>query len=240
MFTSCSPLGDCAVRFTFGEKLTAKTNDLVMKAIQQIKLANLPYITEMVPGYVTLTVYYIPSFSPPFDTVIQELKNKMEHIGEGNIQELKSRQVTLPVYYGGEQGPDLNDVASYHQINEQELIERHVASRYRVYMIGFAPGFPYLGGLNETIATPRRKTPRKQVSAGSVGIAGPQTGVYSVNSPGGWQIIGHTPVKLFDEKKQQPTLLKTGDHVTFKSVSKKEYDEIFQACKRGIYQPHIE
>lgn len=240
VFPSFSPLGDRAIRITFGDKLTDKTNDLVTEAFQRIVAMNLLYITEMVQGYVTLTVYYVPWKAPSYETIINELKLSLKQLERtSRNQPSKRRHITLPVYYGGEHGPDLISVADYHQISKQELIQRHTSSIYRVYMIGFAPGFPYLGGLDKSIATPRRRTPRKHVLAGSVGIAGPQTGVYSIDSPGGWQIIGHTPISLFDPKKQEPILLNSGDLVSFQSVSKQDYDKISQGYERGIYHPEI-
>lgn len=204
VFPTFTPLGDCAIRITLGNQLTDAANDLVTEAFQLVTSDNLLYISEMVPGYVTLTVYYVPRKAPSYEAIINQLKQSLKKLeGARSERTSKRRHITLPVYYGGELGPDLKGVADYHQITEQELIERHTSSMYRIYMIGFAPGFPYLGGLNQSIATPRRQTPRKQVSAGSVGIAGQQTGVYSINSPGGWQIIGHTPVRLFDPKKKR-------------------------------------
>jgi len=240
MFPSFTPLGDRAIRMMFGDRLTKAMNDVVTEAIQKISSANIPYIVEMVPGYVTLTVYYEVDKAPEYELIINQLKQCIEQQGTNSERTSKRRHIRLPVFYGGDQGPDLKSVADYHQISEQELIKRHTSSEYLVHMIGFAPGFPYLGGLDKSISTPRRDTPRKLVSAGSVGIAGSQTGVYSIDSPGGWNIIGHTPFRLFDPEKQQPILLNIGDYVTFQSVSKQEYQKIFQACEQGIYPFDIE
>lgn len=134
-----------------------------------------------------------------------------------------SRTVVIPVCYGGEFGPDLEEVARFHGMTEDEVIAIHAQGRYRVYMIGFAPGFAYLGGLSPEIATPRRATPRTHVPAGSVGIAGNQTGVYPLATPGGWQIIGRTPLALFRPHHEEPSLLRAGDIVQFCPITEEQY-----------------
>jgi inhibitor of KinA len=138
----------------------------------------------------------------------------------------EGRLVILPVLYGGEQGPDLDFVARHHQLSVEEVIALHSGPEYLVYMIGFAPGFPYLGGLPERLATPRLEKPRLSVPKGSVGIGGAQTGVYSVDSPGGWRLIGRTPVPLYDPRKDPPALLQAGDRVRFRPVTAAEAAEI--------------
>ena len=130
------------------------------------------------------------------------------------------RTIEIPVVYGGDRGPDLESVAQYHRLTPQAVIDYHTRPTYRVYMIGFTPGYPYLGEVPDAIATPRRETPRILVPRGSVGIAQKQTGIYSVDSPGGWQIIGWTPVNLFDPQGQPPSLLMMGDRVRFKAISR--------------------
>jgi inhibitor of KinA len=126
------------------------------------------------------------------------------------------------VVYGGEYGPDLEWVAGYHNRSAEEIVDFHIQPTYRVYMIGFTPGYPYLGEVLDNIVTPRRETPRTRVPKGSVGIAQKQTGIYSVDSPGGWQIIGWTPVTLFDPQRQPPSLLMMGDRVQFFAITEKE------------------
>lgn len=143
----------------------------------------------------------------------------------------KERIVSIPVLYGGEVGPDLEYVAKHHGISPEEVIQIHSKNDYLVYMIGFAPGFPYLGGLDERIATPRKKTPRLQIAAGSVGIAGNQTGVYPLETPGGWQIIGRTPRKLFLPNQSPPTLLQSGDTIRFVPITPEEY-KVYQEVER--------
>ncbi|SES18322.1 5-oxoprolinase subunit PxpB [Salipaludibacillus aurantiacus] len=240
MYPLISPLGDRAVRMTFGDRLTEKANDSVQAAYSRLDHAELEYISEMVPGYVTLTVYYDPLKAPAYNKMLHQLKNAAKAGQPLESDFSQKRHLILPVYYGGNKGPDLEEVARWNSLETEEVIKRHTGATYRVYMMGFAPGFPYLGELDETLATPRRKTPRKKVPSGSVGIAGPQTGVYSVDSPGGWQIIGHTPVRLFDAGKEEPVLIKAGDLISFKSVNEQEYEDIFHECEKGIYRPSIE
>ncbi|WP_233254425.1 5-oxoprolinase subunit PxpB [Salipaludibacillus keqinensis] len=235
-----SPLGDRAVRITFGNKLSEETNDIVTQMYDKIESAKLPYISEMVPGYVTLTIYYAQEKARDYHSVIQQLESIVNDSRTTEMERSKTRKLTIPVLYGGEKGPDLGVVAQHSDMSEEEVIQRHESSIYRVYMMGFAPGFPYLGGLDESIATPRRQTPRNFVAAGSVGIAGPQTGVYSIDSPGGWQIIGHTPVKLFNPLQKKPILLRAGDEISFQSVSEQEYKKIIKECEKGNYTHDIE
>jgi inhibitor of KinA len=132
--------------------------------------------------------------------------------------------VEIPVLYGGEYGPDLEYVASFHKISAEEVIQIHTESECLVYMIGFAPGFPFMGGMDERIATPRRESPRTAIVPGSVGIAGKQTGIYSLETPGGWQIIGRTPLELFRPDLNPPTLLKAGDRIKFFPISPEEFN----------------
>jgi inhibitor of KinA len=134
------------------------------------------------------------------------------------------RIIDIPVCYGGVLGPDLEDVARRHELSAQDVIDVHVAGDYLVYMVGFMPGFAYLGGLSSRIATPRRQTPRTAVPAGSVGIGGEQTGVYPLVSPGGWNLIGRTPRRIFDIDRSEPALLVTGDRVRFRAISLTEFD----------------
>ncbi|MEM4479759.1 MAG: 5-oxoprolinase subunit PxpB [Candidatus Bathyarchaeia archaeon] len=143
--------------------------------------------------------------------------------------EEKGRKFIIPVVYGGVYGPDLKDVAEYHGLTEDQVIEVHSGRFYRVYMIGFVAGFPYLGEVSEEIATPRLETPRPKVPAGSVGIADKQTGIYPCEAPGGWRIIGRTPLKLFDPNWQPPALLRPGDIVKFTPISEEEFKEFFEA-----------
>lgn len=214
------PIGDSAIGIFFEEKIDEKVNDIVIAIFKKIERANIEGIIEVVPTYRTVCVYYDP-------TVIKyrELVGAIKKIiSETRLEESKEhRIVKVPVAYGGEFGPDLGFVAEYNGLTEDDVIEIHSKPTYRVYMLGFTPGFAYMGGLDERIATPRLENPRKKVPAGSVGIAGKQTGIYPIESPGGWRLIGRTPLKLFDPKKDPPTLLLPGDHVKFIPIDEDEF-----------------
>ncbi len=226
-------LSESAVTIEFGDKISEDT-------LQQINGFNLhliknpfPGFRTSVPAYTTLTVFYDLvtvntndelSGSDCFEKVsayLQSLKN--------NVQAFRTEithTVTIPVCYGGELGLDIEEVAAVNQISVRDVIAIHSKAVYKVYMIGFVPGFAYLGGMDERIATPRKQTPRKAVPVGAVAIAGKQTGIYPLQTPGGWQIIGQTPLKMFDANREQPTLLKAGDNVVFKPISKPEFDAL--------------
>ncbi len=189
-----------------------------------------PGFRTTVPAYTTLSVFFNPiqtgkNLNFPgrncFEKVsayIRQLKN--EH---GNHEISTVKTVTIPVCYGGNFGPDLEEVAKLSNLTVKEVISLHSSAVYEVYMIGFVPGFAYLGGMPELLSTPRKLTPRKAVPVGSVGIAGKQTGIYPLETPGGWQIIGRTPFQLFDARRSSPALLKTGDFVAFKPITHQEY-----------------
>ncbi|MDU8925299.1 5-oxoprolinase subunit PxpB [Pasteurellaceae bacterium LIM206] len=174
------------------------------------KLNTLDEISEVVLGMNNLTV-----FSREFADLSQ-LAEQIQLIWKeiGN-QPYRGRYIEIPVSYGGRCGEDLFDVARFHKTSPEHIVEQHCAPVYTVYMLGFQPGFPYLGGLPESLHTPRHATPRTLVPAGSVGIGGAQTGIYPFGSPGGWRLIGHTETKLFDKSRFPPTLLKAGDQVKF-------------------------
>lgn len=197
---------------------------------------------EIVPAFTTLTVFYDPlklttvslnKSCSPFIKIKKKVLERIKTLSFDSQVAPIQRRVAIPVCYGGEFGPDLKQVAHHHQRSIQKVIELHKEPDYLVYMIGFAPGFPYLGGLNASIHTPRRARPRLHVPKGSVGIAEGQTGIYPFESPGGWQIIGRTPLSLFDAQTEPPSLLHAGDTVHFYPISESEYWEI----EKGGLQP---
>ena len=156
---------------------------------------------------------------------------------ETNESKSFSREIVeIPVFYGGELGPDLDFVANYNQLSSEEVVKIHSSEEYLIYMIGFTPGFPYVGGMSEKIATPRLQTPRTKIPAGSVGIAANQTGIYPVESPGGWQLIGRTPLQLFDYRKENPFLLDAGHYLSFKPIDQSEFNKISEEVLKGTYQ----
>jgi inhibitor of KinA len=224
------PLGDTALRLELGVGIDPDVHRRVRAACAALERAALPGVVEWVPGYTALTIHYRPHVLR-----YQDLCRSVEAaLAAGEALSVpEGRLVTLPVLYGGERGPDLGFVAEQHRLSVDEVIKLHSRPEYLVYMIGFAPGFPYLGGLPEQLATPRLEKPRLAVPRGSVGIGGAQTGVYSVESPGGWRLIGHTPVALYDPAGERPALLEAGDRVRFRPVGAAEYAQMEATLKKG-------
>jgi inhibitor of KinA len=222
------PLGDSAVVATLGSGIDEATMAAVLVFSETVLAARKSGITDVVPAYATVTVFYDPLHFPSdsgdsYDAVCQFLESCSARPTNAPFQ-WESRLVELPVFYGGDHGPDMALVAEHSKMSPEEVAALHASAEYLVHAIGFTPGFPYLGGLPEALRTPRRDTPRARVPAGSVAIGGAQTGVYSVESPGGWQIIGRTPVRLFRPQEKQPALLRPGDRVRFKPISKAEFE----------------
>lgn len=219
------PLGDSGIAVEFGNTIDLSINSKVLaleKSIAaELQQGKLQGIIETVPAYCTLTVVY-----DPLQMSYGELVASLQEM-TGNIKTEAAENkdiVEIPVVYGGEYGPDLGEVAERCGLEQQEVIARHAAVLYPVYMLGFVAGFPYLGGMDQSLATPRKKSPRLKIPAGSVGIAGSQTGIYSVESPGGWQIIGRTYVKLYDAAREKPALLSAGQYVKFVPIAAEEYE----------------
>jgi KipI family sensor histidine kinase inhibitor len=206
------PAGDAAVLVKFGEGIDPAINRLVHALARRLESVPLTGMGEAVPAYASLLVHYDPAVLNEAD-----LLGHLEVQAGGLEVEMMapSRLVEIPTLYGGEYGPDLDDLASLHGLATDEVVRIHSAADYLVYMMGFSPGFAYLGGLDPAIATPRLPTPRARVPGGSVGIAGSQTGVYPAASPGGWRLIGWTPLKLFNPDREPPALLAAGDRVRF-------------------------
>jgi inhibitor of KinA len=185
---------------------------------------------ESVPAYSSLAVFYdvqiVRKNYPINNTVFDFVKTFTEQLlmqVQDEYPELQINNITIPVYYSGD---DLSLIAAMHQLSPEEVIHIHTSKIYRVFMLGFLPGFAYMGAVDERIATPRKISPRVKVAAGSVGIAGFQTGIYPLDSPGGWQLLGQTPLKIFDQKKENPCLLKAGDAVQFISINKEIFQEL--------------
>lgn len=216
--------GDSAVTVQIGDSVSEKVNQIVTKAVNSLQNHLLPGITELVPTYTTVCVHYDPliiSFEEVSEWIHQ---TKLDLSDAGSVY---GRVVRIPVCYGGEYGPDLSFVAEHSGISEEELIRRHTSPTYLVYMLGFLPGFAYLGGMDESIACPRLLSPRTKIPAGSVGIAGTQTGIYPLDSPGGWQLIGRTPEKMFSLQGEETKFcLSAGDRVQFYAISEEEYQKM--------------
>ena len=212
--------GEAAVVIVFGEEIDEKINSIVHAVAKNIESDNPEWLEEVVPTYTSVYVYYDP-IVVNYDKLRFLLKNylkKVEPEGHG-------KTVKLPVVYGGKYGPDIEFVAKYNGLSVEDVIELHCKPLYRVYMLGFLPGFAYLGGMDKRIATPRLKVPRLRVPAGSVGIAGDQTGWYAIDSPGGWRIIGRTPVRTFNPDNEPPSIVLPGDYVQFVPINEDEFEK---------------
>lgn len=229
----CLACGDRAVTLELGNAIDLELNRRVL-ALSRV-ISSLAGVIETVPTYRSLLVEFDPALLTPDDIIAQASGSIGAAVAAG-----PARRVTLPTRYGGECGPDLAHVAEVHGLSANEVISLHVARDYPVYMLGFSPGFPYLGGLDERIATPRLDRPRTRVPAGSVGIADRQTGVYPQATPGGWQIIGRTPVPLFAPDAPEPVLLRAGDLLRFRPATEAEYDAVVSAVLAGRYTPETE
>ncbi|WP_317191898.1 5-oxoprolinase subunit PxpB [Hymenobacter rubidus] len=224
------PLGDAAVVLEFGTSISPETH----RAIQAVR----HYLTqhpvagqrELVSAFTTLTVYYDPwqlseaGRYQPYERAAELLRQLLPAALATTVA-TEAALVEIPVCYGGAFGPDLAAVAAHTGLSSEEVVTRHSAPEYLVHMMGFAPGFPYLGGLDERLATPRRTQPRPLVPAGAVGIAGAQTGIYSLPTPGGWQLIGRTPLQLFNPEWAQPSRLRAGQRLRFVPISEAEFQQ---------------
>lgn len=226
---SIKPLGDSALIVRLGEGIDTTIHEKVKNLSELLTEYPFEGFIEFVPAYNNITVYYNPYIvhisqkgtSTAFEKVCTHMNKLAKQI---KIKKNENpRLVSIPVCYGGEFGPDLENVALYHNMTQEEVIRIHSESECLVYMLGFAPGFPFMGGMDTRIATPRKKTPRLSIQPGSVGIAGKQTGVYPLETPGGWQIIGRTPLNLFLPHMSPPTLIESGDKIRFVPISPNDF-----------------
>ncbi|WP_295275842.1 5-oxoprolinase subunit PxpB [Veillonella sp.] len=233
MKPTISPVGDCAISIDFGQVIDPKINRHIRQTIERIQALQLDGIIELVPTYCALLVQYDAMLYSYAD-----MCNIIEPTFSESVTDNDNEKVTvieIPTVYGGEFGPDIGFVASHNNLSEDEVIAIHSGTDYLVYMLGFIPGFTYLGGMDPRIATPRLSSPRTLIPAGSVGIAGEQTGTYPSDSPGGWQIIGRTPVTMYDMSKEQAALLSAGDYVRYVPIDEQEYNRI--KALGGDYEP---
>ncbi|MBL9213104.1 MAG: 5-oxoprolinase subunit PxpB [Opitutaceae bacterium] len=216
------PLGDSAAVIVLGEAVDARLAARVRAAAEEIGRHPPAGTVDIVPAFASVAVFFDPVQAPPFDVLAQELEARVAR-ADGVRRSAPVRRVEIPVCYGGDFGPDLAAVAAHTGISAEAVTAQHAGGEYLVHAIGFSPGFPYLGGLPAALATPRRATPRPRVPAGSVGIGGSQTGIYSLATPGGWNLIGRTPRVLFDPARPEPALLRTGDCVVFRPIRADEF-----------------
>ncbi|GAA0435351.1 5-oxoprolinase subunit PxpB [Lentibacillus halophilus] len=230
---TCQVAGDAAIRIQFNEEVSPELNRKIRAFCKRLSDHAVRGVTEWVPAYHTVHVYYEP------DVVSYEnLHDRLLDIAYSDSECPKETvtRVKIPVLYGGKAGPDIAQVADSSGVSEQRVMEKHAGVDYLIYMIGFLPGFPYLGGLPEDLATPRLDNPRSHVPEGAVGIAGSQTGIYPLASPGGWNIIGRTPVKLFDPSRDDPFLYRAGDRIRFVPISEREYERIETHVQNNTFQ----
>lgn len=224
-----SALGDRAVVVTFGEKIDLDIYENVQNLRGLLQKNPFHGMIECVPSFTSLTVYYDvyklwkknERKVVPYDFVCEYMKQLFSH-NQNKIQK-QYDCISVPVCYGGEYGPDLEEVAAYHSLCIEDVIRLHSEATYFVYMLGFTPGFPYLGGMPKELETPRKQTPRLQITAGSVGIGGSQTGIYPLETPGGWNIIGRTPIALFQPNEEKPTYVQSGMYLRFIPITEEEY-----------------
>lgn len=231
------PSGDSALVMEFGNSINKEINASIAQVVNTLKEEENEGIVDILPTYRSILINYDPGVYT-FD----QLKNKLDsiEITDRNLENDTVRLVKIPTLYGGEYGPDIKNVADNAGLSEQEVIDIHSGVDYLVYMMGFLPGFTYLGGLDERIATPRLSSPRVKIEPGSVGIAGTQTGMYPIVSPGGWQLIGRTPVKLYDPDRKEPVFINAGDYIRYVSVDEDEYQKILDEVNNNTYVVEIE
>lgn len=226
------PLGDSGLLIDFGNDINEKTNGQVLTFFTLLQTARLPWVTDLIPAYSSLAVFY-NSFELPttteeigthYEQVVMHLLTILDKV-DNSILTKPPRQMRIPVCYDKMFAPDLEEVATRCDLPVNEVIRLHTSTAFRVYMIGFLPGFAYMGQVPGAIAVSRRSEPRTRVRSGSIGIAGRQTGIYPFDSPGGWQLIGKTPVSLFQKEEASPTLLQPGDEVFFYQITADEFTD---------------
>jgi inhibitor of KinA len=223
-------IGDSAATIDFGNLIDEEINKKVISLFDHLSRHPVEGIIEAIPAYSSLTIYYdtllLRKNISPQKKVFESIRNELHKLMRSQYADdyTKGSFFRIPVCYENEFGIDLKFIADQKNISQEQIIQMHVSRSYRVYMLGFLPGFAYMGQVDEQIAIPRKPQPRP-ILAGSVGIAGTQTGIYPLNSPGGWQIIGRTPLKMFDKAKEEPCLVKAGDQVQFYSITRDEFKD---------------
>jgi inhibitor of KinA len=222
-----SRMGDAAIVFEFDKRIDLKTNAYVLSVAKSLRRVNCAGVRDVIESYCAVTVEYDP-LGTDVCVLIRDLE---EAAKQASVSVLDGSTLTVPVCYGGDFGPDLSIVAECTGLREDEVIAIHGSKSYRVFMLGFLPGFAYLGPLDEQLVVPRRKIPRLRVPACSVAVAGHQTGVYPLQSPGGWQLIGKTPTCFFEPDKPKPFLLSPGDNVRFEAVSRADFYSLSRETK---------
>ena len=219
-----STAGDSALLIEFGQEISPEINARITAFVHLLKAQRIEGVQDMIPAFTSLLINYDPRVVN-YKTLTKRLQKLLKL--DVNEETSTSRVFEIPVCYGGEYGPDIENIAKNAGLTEEEVIKIHSSKDYLIYMLGFLPGFSYLGGLDERIHTPRLANPRIRIPAGSVGIGGSQTGIYPLDSPGGWQLLGLTPVKTYDPERENPILFEAGDYALLKSNG-----------ARRFFQPH--
>lgn len=225
--------GDSALLIEFEQKIAPEINAQITAFVHLLKEQHIEGVTDLIPAFASLLINYDPRVIG-----YKDLKARIEELLKIEVSEEAgdARVFEIPVCYGGEYGPDIANIAENAGLSEQEVIDIHCSKDYLIYMLGFLPGFVYLGGLDERIHTPRLANPRISIPAGSVGIAASQTGIYPLNSPGGWQLLGMTPVKTYDPERETPILVEAGDYIRFVPVTEEEFLNIKKQVDDGTYE----
>ena len=234
-----TPLGDSAVLIRVVENFDDAPDDALTQVLatkRALEAARIPGVVEFAPAYTTVALFYDPvraidagaSVENVFEWIEQRIRRALLEMEEIQTNRIEGSLVEIPVCYETEFALDLEHVARHAGVHWKEVVDLHCAAEYLVHCVGFTPGFPFLGGLSRKIAIPRRDVPRKEIPAGSVAIGGMQTGIYPIKSPGGWNVIGRTPLQLFHPQKDPPALLRAGDRVRFRSITREEFETTTQ------------
>ena len=231
--------GDSSLLIVFGDEISPEINKRISAAVQLLKMQHIKGVVDLIPSYTALLINYNPQVIS-----FAEIRSRGEKILAMDVKTESGAKtiVEIPVCYGGEYGPDLQNIADHAGLTPEEVVRIHSSRDYLIYMLGFLPGFCYLGGLDERIHTPRLANPRIKIREGSVGIGGSATGIYPMESPGGWQLMGMTPVKTFDASREVPILLEAGQYIRFIPIDEDEYNRIRELVAKGEYEcvVHIE